>query len=525
MCARSEMSWSGPLSGWRFGRSRMRAARLRPHIGCAATVGVLVVVVASSAGSALAATGRPGPYFSAAFEVHRNSHTFGQTPAWTRGGRVLSNEPDRSGIEQVYLSRLDGSQSRCLSCGQLRGPNGFPEERPQGDWILFCSMGAQPEHYGAPCLGGYGTDLYVMRPDGTEVTRLTRRSDPNDGVRYDRPGGVPYDNYHVYWSPDGRHIVWTRTEADPLSRGGQRWEILLADFVALAHGRPHLAHVRLVGPAFGVYETQAWAPDGSGFLFTAFGPRQSPFQATAPGWMHLELYYMRLYGRGVSPGHPRVTHLTDDDPAYEEQAVFTPDMRDVIVMTSRAAPGTWYQTVITAAQWTGFDAPDPGSAGAPMFVADFTDPRFTADLWMVDLATGAIRQLTNFHHVIPEFEWNFSYTKLLWSGNARPDSHRTWVASFAGITAAQRRIPRAPAPGLFGKPIDMARVRSATQPIRDLRPTALPPSAPFHISSSRVAGGDRQTLPSVVISYIALLERELHGLATLAAGLIEQPPL
>jgi WD40-like Beta Propeller Repeat len=485
---------------------------------------LLVVMMASSSGSALAAR-RPGPYFSAPFAVHRNAYTFGQSPAWTRAGEVLSNEPDSSAIEQVYVSRLDGSRRRCLSCGRLPGPNGFPEERPQGDWILFCSMGAQPEHFGAPCLGGYGTDLYVMRANGTGVTRLTRSSDPGAGMRYDQPGGVPYDNYHVYWSPDGRHIVWTRTEARPLSQGGQRWEMLLADFVAPHNRRPHLAHVRVVGPAFGVYETQAWAPDGSGFLFTAFGPRRSPYQAVPPGWMHLELYYMRLYGPGASPEHPRVTHLTDNNPAYEEQAVFTPDMRDVIVMTSRATPGTWYQTVITAAQWTGFDAPDPGSAGAPMFLADFTDPRFTADLWMVDRATGAVRQLTNFHRVIPEFEWNFGYTKLLWSGNARPDSHTTWVARFAGISASQRRVPRTPAPGLFGRPVDMARVRSPAQPAHDLRPPAPPLSAPLRTPTARVTRGDRQTLPSVVISYAELLTRELHDLATVAAGRIEQPPL
>src|SRR5207237_5233129 len=182
--------------------------------------------------------------------------------------------------------------------------------------------------------------------NGAQLPQLTSPSGPAGGSRYDRgAAGVPYDNYHAYWSPDGHHLVWTRTEALPLAKGGQRWEILLADFVAPAHGRPHLAHVRVVGPAFGVYETQAWSPDGSGFLFTAFGPRSSPYQSTPPGWMHLELYFMRLYGRGVSPAHPRVTHLTDNDPAYEEQAVFTPDMRDVIMMTNRAAPATWYETV------------------------------------------------------------------------------------------------------------------------------------------------------------------------------------
>ena len=492
---------------------------------CAAAMVVCTLVVAGVGSGAAQAAPGPGPYFSAPFQVHTNSHTFGQTPSWTTTGGVLSNEPDRAQIEQVYSSRLDGSRRSCLTCGRVPGPSGFPEERRQGDWILFCSMGAQPEHFGAPCLGGYGSDLYAMRPGGSEVTRLTSSSDPADGTLYDRPGGVPYDNYHPYFSPDGRHLVWTRTEAYPLAQGGQRWEILLADFVVPAHGRPHLAHLRVVGPAFGVYETQAWAPDGSGFLFTAFGPRRSPFQSTPPGWMHLELYYMRLYGRGASPRHPRVTHLTDDDPAYEEQAVFTPDMRDVIVMTSRARPGTWYQTVITAALWTGFDAPDPGSTGTPMFLADFSDPRFTADLYMVDVATGAVRRLTNFGRVIPEFEWNFDYTRLLWSGNARPDSHTTRTAMFAGITAAQRRIPPTPAPGLFGAPIDMARVRGAPGDLRTPvpAPTAVPRVQPGNATGS--GSGDRQTIPPVVGSYLGLLLAQLHDLAALTAVRIGQPTL
>jgi Tol biopolymer transport system component len=492
--------------------------RICAVIGCLLTFGAVADAAAGAAASG------PGPYFSATFDVHRNSHTFGQSPAWTRDGNVLSNENDKSGIEQVYVSRLDGSRAKCLTCGRLAGPNGFPEQRPEGDWILFCSVGAQPEHYGAPCLGGYGTDLYVMRPNGSEVTRLTGVSDPNAGKRYDHAGGVPYDNYHAYWSPDGRHLVWTRTEAYPLSAGGQRWEMLIADFVTPEHGRPRLKHVRVVGPAYGVYETQAWAPDGSGFLFTAFGPRNSPYQADPPGWMHLQLYYMRLYGRGASPRRPLVTHLTNNNPAYEEQATFTPDMRDVIVMTSRATPATWYQTVITAAQWTGFDAPDAGSVGTPMFVADFTDPRFTADLWMIDVATGATRQLTNFRRVIPEFGWNFDYTRLLWSGNARRDSHITWVASFRGITPSERRRPRTPAAGLFGRPIVMSRVRGSVQPMRDasIRPLG---AAALAIPLVRKAGGDRQTLPGVVVSYVALLGQQLRDLAGRAAMGIEQPPL
>lgn len=466
-----------------------------------------------------------GPYFSAPFRAQANSYNFGQTPAWTVSGDVLSNEADGAGIEQVYVSRLNGSHRRCLTCGRLPGPNGFPEERPEGDWILFCSMGAQPEHYGNPCLGGYGSDLYVVRPNGSQLTRLTASSDPGGGARYDnRPNGIPYDNYHVYWSPDGRHLIWTRTEAYPLSEGGQRWEIMLADFLDPAHGRPHLANVRVVGPAYGVYETQAWAPDGSGFLFTAFGPRQSPYQSTPPGWMHLELYYMRLYGRGASPAHPLVTHLTDDDPAYEEQAVFTPNMRDVIVMTNRARPATWYETVISAAAYTGFDAPDPGSAGTPMFLADFSDPLFTSDLYMVDVSTGAVRQLTNFGHVIPEFGWNFDYTKLIWSEGVRsPNAHYiTRVATFAGITSAQRRPPTAPAPGLYGQPIDMAWVAGALRLVRDVSGSR---GASSLMPAVRSTGADPATIPPVAATYAVLLYQQLEELASLAASRIVQPTL
>ncbi|MGN6168836.1 MAG: hypothetical protein ACTHQQ_11795, partial [Solirubrobacteraceae bacterium] len=46
-----------------------------------------------------------------------------------------------------------------------------------------------------------------------------------------------------------------------------------------------------------------------------FGPRESPYQAAPPGWMHQQLYFMRLYGRGASPSRPLVTQLSDNTPS------------------------------------------------------------------------------------------------------------------------------------------------------------------------------------------------------------------
>jgi Tol biopolymer transport system component len=452
----------------------------------------------------------------------QNSYTFGQAPSWTPSGEILSQELDRHGILQVYRSKLNGSASTCVTCGKTRGPNGFAQERRQGDWILCCSYGAQPMHLGMPCLGGYGGDLYAIRPDGRDLARLTKSSDPDDGAVYSNTSGTPYDNYHPYWSPDGRHLAWVRTEALPLSRGGQRWEMMLADFIAPKRGRPHLAHIRVVGPAFGVYETQQWAPDGSGFLFTAFGPRNSPFQATAPGWMHQELYFMRLYGRGASPAHPRVTQLTHDTPAYEEQAVFTPDMRDVIFMSNRNSPdGSWYDEVIAAAQRTRFDAPDPGATGTPQFLADFSDPNFRSDLFMVDVRNGDLRQLTDFGNVIPEFNWSDDYSRLIWSGIVGLPNRNfiTRVATFPTIPTAQRRPPRAiPAPGLYGHPIEMARVAARTGPSGER--CRLPGARRARTAAAGTfvgtKGRDQGTVPAVVGSYYTLWIGQLKRLGQVA---------
>ena len=159
----------------------LRSARHRPGRRVHALLVSLGVVGATLAGAAPAgaATGSgSNPYFTAPFTVRANSTTFGQDPSWTPDGRVLSNEADGTGTEQIDVSTVAGAHRHCLTCGQP-GPNGFPQERPQGDWILFCSWRGSPVTFGAPCLGGVGTDLYVMRPDGSGVTRLTAPGRPS----------------------------------------------------------------------------------------------------------------------------------------------------------------------------------------------------------------------------------------------------------------------------------------------------------------------------------------------------------
>ena len=488
------------------------------------------------AGPAAGAEHPLGAYFAAPFTVQKNSYAFGQAASWTRGGHVLSGQLDGAGVSQIYRARLDGSGQVCLTCKTVQGPNAFPQERPQGDWVLFDSYGQQPVHLGAPGFGGYGGDLYVMRANGTHPYRLTTNSDPDDGAVYSTTSGVPYDNFHAYWSPNGEQIVWTHTEAGPLSAGGQAWEMLVGDF-SVANGVPALRNVQVVGRPYGVYETQPWAPDGSGFLFSAAGGLASPFQQTDPGWGHLQLYFMRLYGQGASPAHPLVTQISDDTPAYNEQAIFTPDMRTVIMMSNRSNPqASWYDLVVAAAMRTGFDAPDTGSTQTLQFLSDFIGPDFNSDLYAVDVQTGAVRQLTHFPNgVVPEFYWNSNYSKIIIGVETKGVTEAalpTWIGEFAGITRADREIPsQLPAPGLVGEPVDMARVGLQAQAIRDPGPTD---DVPMPVSPPRVAdaaqphanaSSDRSTVPSATGTYVAVWLNDLATLYREAGQSFSTPPL
>ncbi len=439
--------------------------------------GVLLAPGAASAASPLI-----GPYFSAPFRVTKLRDAFGHGVSWATNGQVLSTRFDRSGQEQIYRASLNGRNERCLTCATVPGPSGLPQPRPQGDWILFESYGEQPVHVGDPGLGGYGGDLYVMRPDGSHPYRLTTTSDPNHGAPYAQTSGLPYDNFHAYWSPDGRHVIWTHAEGYPLAQGGERWEMLLGDFHR-PRWPPVTSERARMGRPYGVYETQPWSPDGKGFLFCAAGGWRSPFQATPPGWGNMRLYYMRLFGRGASPEHPRVTLIGDNDAVYEEQALFTPDMRTVIMMSNRGDPeGSWYDLVAAAAQRTGFNASETGPTQTLQFLADFDGPDFHSDLYAVDLRTRAIRRLTNLHGVIPEFYWNHGYTRIIW-GMGQVSSGATYVARFMGLTAAEAASAGSrgpPHPGCTDGPSIWAGSETRPSPCETLAPltTRLSPSAP-----------------------------------------------
>jgi Tol biopolymer transport system component len=341
------------------------------------------------------------PASAATFDVTTNPFTFGQAPDWMPDGRVVWHD-DVSGEQQTYISALDGSGKRCLTCAQA-GPNMVAQARPQGDWVLFHSWLGHNLTVGAPGFGGMGSSLFVVDPATNKIVQLTTN-----------PEGQ--DDYHAYWSPDGKRLVWAHLNWNfvetPDGRG--HWDIRVADFVDDAKG-PHLENVRVVRPPNGhYYETQHWAPDGKGFLYTE----------SVGSALNLELFWCHL----PRSGECKPERLTRN-PNWDEQAIFTPDQKKVIWMSTRDHSGLW-NTWAGAFEAGGVPNDFDYIAILPLFEAGFLQPVFAEsnDLYELNLRTRAVRRLTTDGDdgwITPEFSWDAQGKRLLWTELKYRDGVRT----------------------------------------------------------------------------------------------------
>lgn len=111
----------------------------------------------------------------------RVPHTdYGEYPSWSPDQNRIAFNSNLSGEAHMYIADVDGSRVVDLS---MVGEGGRVAWSPDGRWILFSSDRDHSDN---------SRDIYVMRPDGSCVKRLTRAG-----------GDMPA------WSPDGRYIVFT----------------------------------------------------------------------------------------------------------------------------------------------------------------------------------------------------------------------------------------------------------------------------------------------------------------------------
>ena len=106
----------------------------------------------------------------------------GEYPSWSPDGKRIVFNSNLTTQHAMSIVDVDGSRVVDLSGV---GEGWQVDWSPDGRSILFASHRDHPDNY---------TDIYVMRPDGSGVKRLTRNR-----------------AYTPAWSPDGRHIVFSAT--------------------------------------------------------------------------------------------------------------------------------------------------------------------------------------------------------------------------------------------------------------------------------------------------------------------------
>src|SRR3954452_19438765 len=205
---------------------------------------LLLAVLAATLASAAPALAH-GAYSTAPYTVADHPYTFGQAPVFTPDGHVVVGKDFRDGNGmQVYRSALDGSGRPGLTC-EMAAPNNVPAVRPQVTWILFHSWNGHHITFGSPGYGGIGSELWVMRPDGSHKVQLT-------GTDAAHGRGEGEAAYHASWAPHGRRLVWAHRSWNFTPDGARgRGAIRVAPFVHGGGPPPHLANVRIVRPANG----------------------------------------------------------------------------------------------------------------------------------------------------------------------------------------------------------------------------------------------------------------------------------
>src|SRR5689334_16720134 len=191
--------------------------------------------------------------------THNHLSDFG--PSWSPDGRSIAFTSIRTGLSQIYRMRADGTRQRRLT--NAFGNCDSPAWSPSGTLIAFhCAMANEK--------------VSVMRPDGTHIRDLLRRSSTIDGS--------------PSWSPDGRTTAFSRSLRGPSWRGLGIWTIG-------PDGRG-LRHVTADGG------DPAYSPDGRWIAYVRLRNGNQ------------ELYKVRTNGRGLA----QLTNtygITESAPAWQ----------------------------------------------------------------------------------------------------------------------------------------------------------------------------------------------------------------
>jgi Tol biopolymer transport system component len=242
----------------------------------------------------------------------------------------------------LYLIRPDGTKLRRITRG--RPFERYPAWSPDGKWIAYVSDRSKPGNDGA-------YEIYVMRPNGTGLRRVT----------HDR-----WTDDQLAWSPDGKQLVFSSSRASGtfgisvMNVNGTGYRRLTRDLEGVPAWSPDgttIAYDRY-NPAAGtsgIHEIWLMNPDGTNRRQLTFPPQHEEVaslngQDSMPDWSPngSEIAFVRHYrGRSdiyvIRADGSGLRRLTNTNQAGQHSwPAWSPDgKRIVFVSVSRRKPAIY----------------------------------------------------------------------------------------------------------------------------------------------------------------------------------------
>ena len=258
--------------------------------------------------------------------------------AYRGANGVVAFTSARGGSSQIYLRAADGSEKQLTS--NVGGANA-PTFSPDGSRMAYSA----------------GSDIWVMRADGTHKVNLTRNAK---------------NNADPTWSPDGTKIAFISTR-DVIS--GEIYSI------PAGGGTPHrITHNGMTE------RNLSWAPTGTRVAFDAAGNGATPNS--------------QIYVAAVSNG--AVTNLSKN--TYNDGSPdYSPDGTRIVFTSDRQAGGNLWLMNADGSMPTSVGTPSPyvgpvgpaWSADGSQIVTGANEGMGSLQLWSIDPGTGAPTRLTS----------------------------------------------------------------------------------------------------------------------------------